>query len=293
MLDKEVYSTALKNTLDEMRNACPDIQNAFMFTETGEILAGDADTPEKVMVRVIDAFDGIMERAEAIGGIESVTIEGGKGTVTLSHFGENYFVTVTSEKADMKYVGTLTRVLIPTVLRVLEKLSPTLTKKASPTLPKPAAEVETEPELLKVKEEPVEEHAEETEIEEPSEEAKPEPEPTEPTPETLPTEPTPETLPIEPQATQLIVENLGGLLVSSDTVRIDNEMLSEWENTFGGKPVELVDIETFDGKTLRCKVKPIKDSKYNGKGVVQMPEKVQLTLEIKKGELVRVKPVFE
>jgi hypothetical protein len=98
---------------------------------------------------------------------------------------------------------------------------------------------------------------------------------------------------MEPQATQLIVENLGGLLVPSDTVRIDSELLSEWENTFDGKPVELVDIETFDGKTLRCKVKPIKDSKYNGKGVVQMPEKVQLTLEIKKGELVRVKPVFE
>jgi len=286
MLDKEVYSIALKDTLDEMRNACPDIQNAFIFTETGEILAGDAETPEKVMVRVIDAFDSITERAEAIGGIETITIEGDKGTVTLSRFGENYLITVTSEKADMKYVGTLTRVLIPTVLKVLEKLSPTPTKKPSHMPAETAAEVETETEIepLEVKEEPVEEHAEEAEIEEPSEEAQPKPEPAEPTPETLP---------IEPQATQLIVENLGGLLVPSDTVRIDSEMLSEWENTFGGKPVELVDIETFDGKTLRCKVKPIKDSKYNGKGVVQMPEKVQLTLEIKKGELVRVKPVFE
>ena len=283
MLDKEVYSIALKNTIDEMRNACPDIQHAFMFTETGEIIAGDADTSEKVMIRVIDAFDGIMERAEAIGGIETITIEGGKGTVTLSRFGENYLITATSEKADMKYVGTLTRVLIPTVLKVLEKLSPTPTKKSS-TPAKPAAEVETELEPLEVKEESVEEPTEETEMEEPIEEAQPKPEPTEPTPEALP---------IEPQATQLIVENLGGLLVPSDTVRIDSEMLSEWENTLGGKPVELVDIETFDGKTLRCKVKPIKDSKYNGKGVVQMPEKVQLTLEIKKGELVRVTPVVE
>ncbi|MEM2911590.1 MAG: hypothetical protein QW146_03710 [Candidatus Bathyarchaeia archaeon] len=271
MLDKEVYSVALKSTIDEMRNACPDINHAFMFTEEGEIVAGDAEIPEKVMIHVIDAFDGIIERAESIGGIESVTIEGDKGTVTLSRFGENYFVTVTSEKADMKYVATLTRVLIPTVLRVLERLSPTPDKKASPTPLETAAEVETELEPLEVKEEPVEE-------------APPKPEPSEPIPEALPT---------ESQATQLMVENLGGLLVPSDTVRIDSEMLSEWENTFGGKPVELVDIETFDGKTLRCKVKPIRDSKYNGKGVVQMPEKVQLTLEIKKGELVRVKPVFE
>ncbi len=114
-----------------------------------------------------------------------------------------------------------------------------------------------------------------------------------PKPKTEPAEPTHKALNVEPQPTQLIVENLGGLLVPSDTVRIDSEMFSEWENTFGGQPIELVDIETFDGKTLRCKVKPIKDSKYLGKGVVQMPEKMQLSLEIKKGELVRVKPVVE
>jgi hypothetical protein len=42
-----------------------------------------------------------------------------------------------------------------------------------------------------------------------------------------------------------------------------------------------------------CKVKPIKDSKYNGESKVQMPEKIQSTLEIKKGELVRAKPIVE
>ena len=286
MLDKEVYSTALKDALDEMRNACPDIQHAFIFTETGEIIAGDADISEKVMIRVIDAFDGVMERAEALGGIESVTIEGDRGTVTLSRFGENYLITAASEKADMKYVGTLAHVLIPTVLKVLEKLSPTPTKKAIIS-PKPAAEVEIEP--LEVKEEPLEEIEEGARMEKPIEESKPEPDSTKSTSEALT---------VEPKATQLMVENLGGLrargfLFPSDTVRIDSEILSEWENVFGGKPVEFVDIETFDGKVLRCKVKPIKDLKYNSKGVVQMSEKMQLALEIKKGELVRVKPVFE
>lgn len=267
MLDEEFRSAILKKTLDEIRNACLDIQHAFMFTETGEIVAGDADTSEKVVVRVRDAFDSIMERAEAIGGIEAITVEGRKGAVALSRFGENYFVTVTSEKADMKYVGTLTRVLVPTVLGVLEKLSPTPTKKASSSLLKPAAEIETE-------------------IEEPVGEAQPKP-------ELEPAEPVPTALLVEPQTTQLIVENLGGLLAPSDTVRIDSEILSEWENTLGGKPVELVEIKTFDGKTLRCKVKPIKNSKYQGKGVVQMPEKVQFTLETSKGELVRVTPIVE
>lgn len=276
MLDKEVYSIALKNTLDEMRNACPDIQRVFMFNENGEIVAGDADTPEKVMIRVIDTFDGILERAEAIGGLESITMEGDKGTVTLSRFGENYFVMVTSEKADMKYVGALTRVLIPTVLKILEKLSPAPAKKASAKFTETAVETETEHELqpLEVKEEPLEEPA--GEVEAMAEIA-----------------PTVKASPMEPQATQLIVENLGGLLVPSDTVRIDSGTLSEWGSMFEGKAIEFVDIETFGGKTLRCKVKPIKDSKFNGKGVVQIPDKAQLALEIKKGELVRVKPVVE
>ena len=97
----------------------------------------------------------------------------------------------------------------------------------------------------------------------------------------------------EAPATQLIVENIGGLLVPSDTVRIDNETLTQWENLFEGKKIEYVEIETFDGKTTKCKVKPIKDSQYFGKGIVQIPEKMQLTLEIKRGELVRVKPIIE
>jgi hypothetical protein len=53
------------------------------------------------------------------------------------------------------------------------------------------------------------------------------------------------------------------------------------------------EIQTFSGKSIRCKLKPIKDAKREGKGIVQMPEKIQTSLEIKKGELVRLKPVVE
>jgi hypothetical protein len=103
----------------------------------------------------------------------------------------------------------------------------------------------------------------------------------------------PEAVLPEPPVSQLIVENLGGLLVPSDTVRIDNAVLTQWNELYNEREIGEVEIETFDGKSTRCKVKPIKDAKYEGKGIIQMPEKVQLTLEIKKGELVRVKPVIE
>lgn len=272
MTENDVYAIALQNALNEMRNNCKDIKHAFVFKETGEIVVGDAETPEKVMVRVVDAFDGILGKAEAIGGIEAVTLKCGGGTVTLHSFGEHNLIMVTSAKADLNYINTLTRVLIPTVLKLLEKISPTPLKSITSqkaSTPKKVLETPT-----------VEERLEEPVAEKPHEEE-------------LQTEVKPEISPFEPPATQLIVENVGGLLVPSDTVRIDNETLNQWESMFEDKKIEYVEIETFNGKTTKCKVKPIKDSKYFGKGIVQIPEKMQLTLEIKKGELVRVKPIIE
>lgn len=267
----EIYTTALKNAIEEMRNVCPDIQHAFIYDEKGEIIAGDPDTPQKVMTHVVDAFGDIFERADAIGGVEAVTLNGSNGTVKLHHFSGHYLVMVYPAKADVSYVDAVVRVLIPTILKVLEKVSPTPLKNVIPPTP-----IVHEPE------------PETEEFTAGTEEYKLKTSPT-PAPESF-QEPSPS---FEVPAVQLIVENIGGLLVPSDTVRIDGETLSNWESTFEGKKIEYVEIETFDGKTARYKVKPIKDSKYAGKGVVQIPEKAQLALEIKKGELVRVKPIIE
>jgi hypothetical protein len=62
---------------------------------------------------------------------------------------------------------------------------------------------------------------------------------------------------------------------------------------YDDREVEEVEIATFGGKSVRCKVKPIKDAKSEGKGLVQIHEKMQSALEVRKGELVRVKPVIE
>jgi hypothetical protein len=275
-MDNEVFSFALKNTLNEIRNVCPDITSTFIFREDGEIIAGDEGTPEKTMVHVVDAFDGILEKAEAIGGIEHITLEGNRGTLDVSHMNNIYFVTVTSTNADVNYVSAVTRVLIPTVLRLLEKISPTPPQDISHLT---ETKHELESSMAKRFQKPAVESNEEKVTEEPKETIEPE------------IKPKPSLL--EPPTNQLIVENLGGLLVPSDTVRIDSEIMSQWEGLYEGKRLEEVEIETFDGKTTRCKVKPIKDSKYDGRGIIQMPEKIQLILEIKKGELVRAKPIVE
>lgn len=261
-MDNKVYSLALKNTLNEIRNVCPDVISTFMFKEDGEIIAEDEGTPEKTIVRVVDAFDGVLEKASAIGGVEGAIIEGHNGRVSVSCLNDIYLVTVTSRKADMNYVNAVNRVLIPTVLKLLDKIRPDPLKSELLTS-------ETESEFPTVKES--EEHAKET----PDETSKS------------------ESLLPEPPVKQFIVENLGGLLVPTDTVRVDNEVVLEWKELYSDRKIAEVEIETFGGKTTRCKVKPIKGSKYEGKGIIQIPERIQLTLEVKKGELVRVKPIVD
>jgi len=273
-MDDEVYSFALKNALNEIQKICPDIRNSFMFKEDGEIIAADENTPERTIVNVVNALDGLLEKANALGSIEFVALESSKGKVNLSCINDYYFVTVTSKKADLNYVNTVTRVLIPTIIKLLEKIGP------APFKNNPSR-FEIEPEHPRIEEAEAtakrdfEETVPET-VEKPLEhEVKSEP--------LLP----------EPPVNQLIVENIGGLLVPSDTVRIDNETLLQWNELYGDRNIEEVDIETFGGKSTRCKVKPIKDSKYEGRGVIQMPDKIRTTLEIKKGELVRVKPAVQ
>jgi hypothetical protein len=269
-METDLRSFALKSALNEVRNLCPDISSAFMFAEDGEITASDESTPEKSMVRIINALDGLLEKAETMGGIELVTIEGSRGGASLSHLGNQYLVTVTSENADQS-VNMMTRSIVTTVLKLLEKISPApLRTNPSETIVKPEESVGHEEELL---EQPTEkpEMIENEHVE---------------------TTGKPENTQSQLVANQFIVEDAQGMLVAADTVRVDRETLQQWEEHENQK-VEMVEVETFGGQSIRCKIKPVKDPKLEGKGIVQVPQKIQRLLDIKKGELVKVKPLVE
>jgi hypothetical protein len=273
-MDSEVYSFALKNTLNEIREVCPGIKNLFIFRENGEILAGDENTAEESIVRGIDALDGMLEKAEAMDGVERMVFEGSKGRLNVSHMNELYIVTITGKGVDVDYVGDITQILVSTVLKLVKKISPASTDSD-------LDEPEKEPE------ESIVEH-----VEEDTEELTGEPE-TKEQEEHEESETEPESILPKAEVNQFIVENLSGLFVPGDTVRVDNDILLKWKEMYENRRIEQVEIETFGGKSARCKLKPIKDAKYEGKGVIQTPEKIQTILEIRKGELVRVKPVIE
>jgi predicted regulator of Ras-like GTPase activity (Roadblock/LC7/MglB family) len=282
-LSEEIYSFALKNALTEIGNACPDVKNSFMFKKDGEIVASDEQTQKEVAVHVVDAFDGILEKADAIGGIEGLTLEGSEGRVNVSCVDDLYLVTVTRKGADMNPVNVVTRVLIPTVLKLVEKISPAPLKNRIPT-----HRVEPEIPMVKESKQEKEEYAAKPETKglETEEPAMEEPE------KPAVTDVIPEPALPEPSASQFMVENLGGLLAPSDTVKIDGDTLQQWEELYNGRKIQQVEVKTFSGKSTQCKVKPINDPKYEGRGIIRMPEKIQVSLEIKKGELVSVKPVL-
>jgi predicted regulator of Ras-like GTPase activity (Roadblock/LC7/MglB family) len=270
-MENDVYSFALRNTLNEITNACPDIQNIFLFKEDGDIISGEDKAQEEAAVHAVDALDDVLEKAKTLGGVQSISLEGTKGTVNVSRINDFYLVTVVPEKADLKYINDFTNVLVPTVLKLLEKITPVLNRDSP-------SEHENEEPTLKPETKPIEESNEEAAEKHEEHEA---------------SEASLERILPEPQVNQFIVENVGGLFVQTDTVRIDGETLSQWTELYEDTRIEEATIETFGGKSLRCKLRPIKDAKYEGKGIIQIPERIQQTLEIRKGELVRVKPVIE
>jgi len=249
-MSAEACTLALKNTLNEIRNVCPDIQHAFIFKENGELLAEDENTTEDAGNNAQEAFRALTERAAVAGGVDSVTFRCADAKVHIIRFDDLFVTTVSSNDADEKTVSNLTRVMIPTTLRLVKNISPTQKNQSKETPMKPEPKI-FEPQFT------------DTEI----------------------------------QASEFTVENLtgfGGFLNDPDIAYVDSALLVQWKETYGTKLIKQISIEApSTRKSMQCKFRPFKDTKYENKGIVQLPEKIQTDLRIVRGTLVLIKPVFE
>ena len=275
MID-ELCTFALKNTLNEIKNACPELSNAFIFGSNAQIIAKDENTDEKTATRAAAAFKTLAEKKETTNGIESIIFQAATGHVNVDRVNGFYLATVTSKEGDEKYVNALTRVAIPTVLKLVKKIHSAFPE-----------EIDA---LNFAEHESPEEATSDTESHD--EEAKEETDETT-NRELMEQENEADSLLPDPPVTQFMIETLGGIRRRSDTVRIENALILQWKDLFGDKKIREVDVETLDGQTTRCKFKRIKDSKHEGKGIIQVPLKTQMILQTSKGELVMVKPVIE
>ena len=60
-MENDVYSFALRNTLNEITNACPEITSIFLFKEDGDIISGEDRTQEDAAVHTVDALDEVLQ----------------------------------------------------------------------------------------------------------------------------------------------------------------------------------------------------------------------------------------
>lgn len=294
-MNEEVYTAALKNALVEIKNVCPDISKAFILMDNGTIVAGDEQAIDPSVERAASSLQSLAEKAASVGGLNDLLIDGDKGKVYVSQVNGMYSVMALSKRADLPFLRTVTGIILPTILKVLNGID---SETALPAHLKPAprlpyTQFRPAPSEPLVEEEAVEETVKEAEE---AEEVKA-PEPLEATEAETEAEAEAEAEvespkpPIDLPSQQLIVDKFGGLMVRADTIQIDFEVLERWSSLLDVKEIREVDIETFSGKTTRCKAKVISDQKFEGRGLIRIPEKTCEALELKRGELIRVKPV--
>ena len=260
----EAHANALQTIIGEFKNISPEITNAFIFKANGEIVASEGVIVDEQTKNLVNVFNGISSKAEIIGGIKTVTMQGADRQLSITSMNNRYLATVFSREADEKIVRSLTCVLVPVVLGLVDELSESgLTQVVEHEDKSIEETILPTPEPLSAKSIPEE-------------------------PTTFSSEPP---LP-EPPVTQFMVEKIGGLLVATDTVRVNSEQIAKWINLYGNKKITEIHIQTLEGKTITCKFKAVKETNSNAQGVIQIPEKILQTLQTSKGKLVIVKPVI-
>jgi hypothetical protein len=272
-MNDDLLAFALKSTMDELRSACPDLSNTFIFKNDGSLLAKDEDLDEETVTRAVNVFQGVAKKADTIGGLEYAGFYSENNRVNILQVDNLCLVIVGSEEPDGDRTAGLARILVPTVLKLTEKISHyqpenltnNLEPKATTGLITEDTGIDLEAEEIKSNEE--EKHKQKTE---PIQETETEP---------------------EPLVTQLMVEDCGRF-AASNAVRIDSAVIQQWKDLYGEREINEVEIETLNGQKVRCRYKLIGDSKLDGKGLVRIPQKMQLILNTSKGELVTVKPVI-
>ncbi len=124
-MNRDPYAVALNNALNEVKKAYPDIHHSFIFSEKGALITGDLETDEETMREVITYFETVREKAEAIGNLEGLQINGKNGKIILSNIKDIYLALATSKKVEKAHIYAITHLIIPTVLKTLEIITPT------------------------------------------------------------------------------------------------------------------------------------------------------------------------
>lgn len=304
-MNDEIYNAALRNALSGIKDAMIDLNWSFILTNDGTVITSDENAVDPAITKAASSFQTLAQKAASIGGLDNMLIAGDKCNIYVSSVNDMYLVAGLTKNADLVYFRTVTGAVLPTVLKVLDSVTSSLSQTSTPTPFKPTTNIPfsqskitesslfkpTVPETTPDEEDTLEEEEETSPNEEANEEVEEAQElqvPTSSSTQRTETTKLPEELPSQ----QLIVDRFSGLMVKADTIQLDVEILKRWSEELDVESIGEVDIETFSGKTVRCKTKTINDPKLEGRGLIRIPEKTCQSLDVRRGELVRVRPVL-
>lgn len=309
-MKNEDYNSALRNALVEIKNAYNDLNWSLILTQNGTVISTEDNTTEPSVTKTADSFQALAEKAEAIGGLTNMLVNGEKGKIYASSLNDMYLIAGLSKDADLVYFRTIANAVLPTIIKILDKLDNLTSSDLAPAPFKPTPSVSYPPppkptpvtpassvspitptisELKIENEEEKDRETEEFKYPTNDQELRSEP----PTLESDKDQGSETSHQVEnPPSQQLIVDRFGGLMVKSDQVQLDADVLKRWSAQLDGMEINQVEVESFSGKSLQCRVKVITDSKLEGRGLIRIPEKACQSLEVRRGELVRVKPVI-
>jgi hypothetical protein len=268
-MNDDLQAYALKSTVDEIKNACPDVSHTFIFKNDGTILARDENTDEGTAADAIKVLSAVANQADAVGGFDSATFYSANKQVNVLKINDYRLAMVGSEEPDGENSTCVARALVSTVVKLAKKISSSQKETPQIEMPEFSRKSHFEPNEPGIDLEAQEITSNQTDEDEP------------------------QSLLPEPPVTQFMVEDLGGLFTQSDVVRVETAVIQQWKDLYGNVGmIHEVELETLNGQTTRCKFKPIKNAKQDGKGTILLPQKIQLILQTSKGELIMVKPVI-
>ena len=254
-MDTETSALAFRTVINEIKHTCPGISTIFILNENQQVITQDQNTSNELVDCTTETLTALTKTASIAGGVESLTCSGATEKINLTRYENNYFVTFSSNETDEKALGTLARVMVPSMLKLAQEVAITR-KETSAVTPKPnaptpmtAAPTRTRPQISDV---PASEFVVEN------------------------------------------ISGINIISSSADTIQVDRALIGQWKELYGDKHIEYATVEDVKTrKRLRCKFQPIRNEKLDGQNVVLIPNRIQKKLEIKKGATVRIRPVIE
>ena len=146
-MNREPYAIALDTALAEIQKAYPGIHHSFLFTNTGSMVSKDPETDEETVDDVLESFEELKEKAEAIGGLKNFSATTEKGKLIISSLDDMYLVLATSEEANENQIYSIKDVILPIILKSVEQISSTHLQTVSETEQEEETEEDTEEEL--------------------------------------------------------------------------------------------------------------------------------------------------